>query len=392
MLSMQVASLHERRLALEEAASWLQEATSGLGATEPPHQEFLRSSCLILLRLGDAERALALMERLRGASLAGRVPPREVQLWISARVALARGDLGAMREAEAALLAGDARGMEPGVASMFSAVVSLLSSAPAEAISRCREARSAFCAPPQAPTLVVATGLEALAHLLAGDVARSRALLRETLAWLPSFHLLSRCLFLGALALTEVLDGKDKGAAVLLGELRLLAAPLGASREIAGHLAEAVRLVLGESPDTLPIPGGPGCLQVLLARQLLRWQRHEAELRENTVQIARDGAWLRRADGRIVSLASRPILGSLISALCEARLRHPGVALRKAELIQRAWPAERRPDSPAATNRLHVALATLRKSGLASVLRSSGDGWFLAPELTRIHEPGAGGP
>jgi tetratricopeptide (TPR) repeat protein len=390
MLSMQTASIHERRLALEEAASLLREATSTIPASEPLFREFLRSSSLILLRLGDAERVLVLMERLRSTYTAGQVPPREVQLWITAQIALTCNDLDAIRQAEAALLADDVRSMDPGVTLMFSAVVSLLSSAPIPAISRCQEARAAFRAPAQAATLVFLTGLEALAHLLAGDTNQARALLRETLAWLPSFHLLSRCLFLGALALTEVLDGRDERAAVLLGELRLLAAPLDASQEIFEQLSEAVGLVRGEPPQPRPIPGGPGCLQVLLARLLLRWQRDEVVRKENLVRIARDGTWLRGADGQLVSLASRPILCSLISALCEARLRNPGVALCKAELVQRAWPAERRPDGPAATNRLHVALATLRKSGLSSVLRSSVDGWFLAPELTRIQEPGAG--
>jgi hypothetical protein len=114
------------------------------------------------------------------------------------------------------------------------------------------------------------------------------------------------------------------------------------------------------------------------------WQLDDAARRSRTAQVARDGSWLRAPGGALVSFVSRPVLSALLAALCEACATRPGVALSKEALVQRAWPAERRANGPAATNRLHVALATLRKHGLADALRSTREGWLLAPELTRV--------
>ena len=50
------------------------------------------------------------------------------------------------------------------------------------------------------------------------------------------------------------------------------------------------------------------------------------------------------------------------------------------EILEAAWPGERMaPD--AAANRLHVALATLRKLGLRDALKSGGGAYWLDPSL-----------
>jgi hypothetical protein len=90
------------------------------------------------------------------------------------------------------------------------------------------------------------------------------------------------------------------------------------------------------------------------------------------------GRWFVRPDGVGVNLRKYAILAALLQRLGEARARAPGVALAPDALIADLWPGQkilRR----AARNRLHVAICTLRRLGLAGVLHFTQEGYHLDP-------------
>ncbi|HWZ88016.1 MAG TPA: tetratricopeptide repeat protein, partial [Polyangiaceae bacterium] len=79
-----------------------------------------------------------------------------------------------------------------------------------------------------------------------------------------------------------------------------------------------------------------------------------------------------------IDLSSRPQLVRIVRALAEQRMTLPGVALSQDELLAYAWPGERM-TADAAANRMKVALSTLRKLGLRSLIQRTDDGYLLDP-------------
>ncbi|MCY1013728.1 hypothetical protein OV079_51030 [Nannocystis pusilla] len=77
-----------------------------------------------------------------------------------------------------------------------------------------------------------------------------------------------------------------------------------------------------------------------------------------------------------VDLRRRVPLQRIVLALARKRIEAPGEALALEELLAAGWPGERVGDS-AGTNRVHVALTTLRNLGLRGFLVSSRDGYAL---------------
>lgn len=77
-----------------------------------------------------------------------------------------------------------------------------------------------------------------------------------------------------------------------------------------------------------------------------------------------------------VDLSRRAPLQRLVLALARRRIEAPGEALSLADLLAAGWPGERVGDS-AGTNRVHVALSTLRNLGLRPYLVSGRDGYAL---------------
>ena len=84
--------------------------------------------------------------------------------------------------------------------------------------------------------------------------------------------------------------------------------------------------------------------------------------------------------GGPVSLARRRTLGNLLAALLRARLDAPGAALPAAALLEAGWP-EQDIGHERGSNRLRVAMWTLRDLGLRGILASRGDGYFLDPAV-----------
>ena len=79
-----------------------------------------------------------------------------------------------------------------------------------------------------------------------------------------------------------------------------------------------------------------------------------------------------------VSLAGRPVLSRILRLLADRRVTTPGRVVPFEALREAAWPEERMtPDS--ARNRMHVAMATLRKLGLRPWLLRDAGGYMLSP-------------
>jgi hypothetical protein len=378
-----VAEVLGRRLDVRGASEAIGLALEQGAPTPALERESLQLAALLHQQIGNSEGAIAVLRRLVEHAERERAEATELA-WLAAQLALLEGDDEAMRRHEAALVALKFAGINQGLAHAFLAQTALMRRDAGAALAHARQAQTELRAPSLVQSLLLAICIEGLAQLLLGDLASSRARLEALLPLLAQSHVLFRSLLLGALALVEAHSGRDDRARERLAELQEIAGALDASRQIAELLREAAALVQGSEVPLQVRPIAPGGPQVQLARLVHAWQLDDAARRSRTAQVARDGSWLRAPGGALVSFVSRPVLSALLAALCEACATRPGVALSKEALVQRAWPAERRANGPAATNRLHVALATLRKHGLADALRSTREGWLLAPELTRV--------
>lgn len=96
--------------------------------------------------------------------------------------------------------------------------------------------------------------------------------------------------------------------------------------------------------------------------------------------LHRDIRWFVLPGGQAVDCGRHKLLRRLLYSLATARLRHPGQALARMELMAAGWPDERILPR-AAANRMHVALFRLRRMGLGGWLEHVTDGWRLSPEL-----------
>ncbi|MCA9628028.1 MAG: hypothetical protein KC766_10190 [Myxococcales bacterium] len=116
----------------------------------------------------------------------------------------------------------------------------------------------------------------------------------------------------------------------------------------------------------------------LLERCASRRQMQSLRAEPDSWLVARDGSWFRPPGGEQVPLGRRKALGAILAALAEARAN--GLGCSRAQLIEAGWPGERILEA-AATQRLRVALSTLRKLGLESLIRTLEDGYALGSDV-----------
>ncbi len=96
--------------------------------------------------------------------------------------------------------------------------------------------------------------------------------------------------------------------------------------------------------------------------------------------VGRAGRWFRAPGAERVDLARRGAIRRLVDALAQVRVERPGDALSRDDLLARGWPGERvLPEAGA--RRVHTALWTLRKLGLADLLVSRDDGYLFDPAV-----------
>lgn len=96
--------------------------------------------------------------------------------------------------------------------------------------------------------------------------------------------------------------------------------------------------------------------------------------------VASDGATFRVREEAPVALGRRANLRRILVALAKHRLERPGAALAADVLLARGWPGER-VLAEAGGTRVRVAIATLRRLGLAPFLLTDQDGYLLDPRV-----------
>lgn len=105
-----------------------------------------------------------------------------------------------------------------------------------------------------------------------------------------------------------------------------------------------------------------------------------------TVEVAPDGTWLRAPSGAEVRLP--PQLARLFNELVEQRLLQPGQPIATDTLAVRLWP-EQALEPRAAAERVHSAIAKLRRRGLDTLVVRQAGGYLLHPAFrcTRVTAP-----
>jgi hypothetical protein len=98
--------------------------------------------------------------------------------------------------------------------------------------------------------------------------------------------------------------------------------------------------------------------------------------RSPKLEVAVDGCWFQLRGQERISIAHRPILSSVLRVLATEREKRPGAGVNPDDLFSAAWRGERAVRK-ARFARVYVAISSLRKLGLADVLRRSHDGYLL---------------
>jgi tetratricopeptide (TPR) repeat protein len=176
----------------------------------------------------------------------------------------------------------------------------------------------------------------------------------------------------------EATGAKRADAKLALARERLPAAPslTGLVRAVERHVA-ALR-------------GAPARSDDAAGAATSTWERHirrglgRSVGSQPALVVAPDGSWFRPPGGAITDLSNRRSLRLIVERL--ASERGAGArALSVEELFSAGWPTDRaRPD--AAAQRVYVAVSSLRKLGLESVLQKTDDGYRLDPDVPLVRE------
>lgn len=150
-----------------------------------------------------------------------------------------------------------------------------------------------------------------------------------------------------------------------------------------GHLslADAAPLAQTAVPDRFE--------HVRLARRLLVRALTRSSPPLDACAVSEDGSRFRPPHGDWIELARRQALPGLLRALVEQWNASPGVPLASHELVARGWPGEKIQPA-AATNRLRVAMSTLRTLGLRELLVARDGGYLLDAQCTVVSVPVTG--
>ncbi len=256
------------------------------------------------------------------------------------------------------------------------ALLALGRGAPAEALSLLDAARVELAAVGDRRLGALATAHRAVALARLGRIEEARADLDIAGRWLvrvddarltATLRVLTACVDLACAdaagdpdqARTLRESARKRGRDGDADERKLAAIPSDAT--YVEYLSDALRL-LRNPVDGAETPAG----------------RH-------TIEIGPGATWLRVGGGKRVKLS--PLLARLLHELVEARFARPGVAVLPDALAPRLWPDE--PMTPkATTDRLHAAVARLRRRGLEGVLMLQGGGYLLHP-IVHLERHGA---
>jgi predicted ATPase len=192
-----------------------------------------------------------------------------------------------------------------------------------------------------------------------------------------------------AAALVAGLLGKAALAADRLAPLRSSRDRLGPEpRALYDLVAAVARAATARGPDQrrARIEAallGPTCNTPLLrcARRIAAGAVRGSAGADAALRVSRDCSALELRDGTRVELGVRSPARRLLLGLVTRHLRAPGDPSTIAALAAEGWPGERI-DPRAAKNRVHVALAELRRAGLRDLVCRSPRGYFLDPTAT----------
>jgi tetratricopeptide (TPR) repeat protein len=120
--------------------------------------------------------------------------------------------------------------------------------------------------------------------------------------------------------------------------------------------------------------------EVRFAQRLLRKSVAACTDLPNAVLVAGDGTWLHKPPHERVTLKSDSPQRRVLRALVNQYTHSPTRPLAAELLVRQAWPAENL-NLKSAMNRLHVALTSLRKSGLHDHLQHTANGYLLLNAL-----------
>ncbi len=244
-----------------------------------------------------------------------------------------------------------------------------------------------------------------VAHLYRGYTRAAReALIEADLLLEDVGNRHARTTFLAFLAAAEALMGHPNEARAALAQARELVGQ-GDETHYAAHIVDLLacvpelvqggnldvaraRLAAVEQGDPSPASGWADLrVAAAIVRRIALGDRPRLPVTEARpgLVVAHDAMWFRLESSHAVDLSRRAVLRRLLDRLVRERLEAPGSPLPRSELIAAAWPDAKNVRSRTFSNRLHVALSTLRSLGLRSVLVSSAEGHRLREdvELTR---------
>lgn len=193
-------------------------------------------------------------------------------------------------------------------------------------------------------------------------------------------------------AAAAILDREDDAKMALSSARGLLA---GIRDEVAlsvVHVLEGFVIAREEAAQRATAAARGAALERLAARFLLQQLGANSPTTSATstppqttgdLDVGPGAEWFRRGGGERVDLTRRPKLRMLLEALLEKRLASPGDPAQAEWLVSRVWPQEKILPS-AASSRLYVAVATLRKLGMGDVIVTRGEGYLLHPAIDLV--------
>jgi hypothetical protein len=175
--------------------------------------------------------------------------------------------------------------------------------------------------------------------------------------------------------------GQELVELIFTNNVKVLAAPPAERIDLEEGIAFQRRMwqLVGIEPD---LPGFAAWVARAIASdsELVDAPPRAASDDAPSIRVGRDAEWLETPSGARHALGARRTLRRLLVALAEARRDRAGVALTVEELLHAGWPGED-PLPEAGSNRVYVAISTLRKLGLGESLQRWDGGYRLDPAV-----------
>jgi len=211
-------------------------------------------------------------------------------------------------------------------------------------------------------------------HLEAGRLDEAERAYREGLIVFRGSSAIEHGLQLLGLASVLAVGNRHTEAEALFVDAEQILERIGAERDriVARTLRGLLRSETAPALVANALPYAARSKDVRHALRLLDKTWNHASI----LEVDREAMAFRVAGGILVDLSRRAAPRRILAGLTHARMATPGRALPTHELFELGWPGEK-PSVMAAQNRVWVAVASLRSLGLRTLLRSSGDGYFL---------------